>query len=124
MRPAPIPPFPARMDAPGLRVACSTLMGEDWQRPLARALGPHHPGGARSTIDDRLVRRWASGERPVPEWVRSALVGIAADAVDAQRKRLAAMEGTFAALASASRREEAEEFLDAMMAVHSDPAYL
>ena len=52
------------------------LYGDDWQRPLARGLGPHHPDGARESIDARLVRRWASGERPVPMWVGSALVAL------------------------------------------------
>jgi hypothetical protein len=44
-----------------------------WQRAVARALGPWHPDGARETIDDRLVRRWAAGERPIPTWVFRAL---------------------------------------------------
>ncbi|CAO4181057.1 hypothetical protein EEDFHM_03845 [Methylorubrum populi] len=52
------------------------LYGDDWQRPLARGLGPHHPDGGRDSIDARLVRRWAAGERPVPAWVASALVAL------------------------------------------------
>lgn len=45
--------------------ACGTaLFGPQWQRPLAAALG----------VDDRLVRRWYAGDRPVPEdrWQRIA----------------------------------------------------
>ena len=50
------------------------LYGDNWQRPLARGLGPLHPAGARESIDDRLVRRWAAGQNLVPGWVGSALV--------------------------------------------------
>lgn len=57
-----------------LIAAGELLFGEDWKNPLARALGPFHPDGARARIDDRLVRRWASGERQVPPWVRSACI--------------------------------------------------
>jgi hypothetical protein len=53
--------------------AASVLFGPEWQRPIARTLGLLHPEGGRSTIDDRLVRRWASGERPIPDWVIPAL---------------------------------------------------
>lgn len=64
------------MDLATLVDLARTIYGEDWQRPLARALGPLHPDGARDAIDDRLVRRWAAGERPIPEWVGPALVHI------------------------------------------------
>src|SRR5262249_31345568 len=40
--------------------AGSLLFGLEWQRPVARMLGPLHPEGGRNTIDDRLVRRWAA----------------------------------------------------------------
>lgn len=53
--------------------AGSLLFGSEWQRPIARMLGPLHPEGGRGTIDDRLVRRWASGERPIPDWVIPAI---------------------------------------------------
>jgi hypothetical protein len=56
-----------------LASAGSLLFGSEWQRPLARVLGPLHPEGARNSIDDRLVRRWASGERPIPDWVIPAV---------------------------------------------------
>lgn len=59
-----------------LAAAATLLFGDQWQRPLARALGPHFPGGARESIDDRLVRRWASGDREIPEWVFAALTSI------------------------------------------------
>jgi hypothetical protein len=49
------------------------LFGVEWQHAVARALGPFHPDGPREAIDGRLVRRWASGERVVPNWVISAL---------------------------------------------------
>ncbi|MDE2103953.1 MAG: hypothetical protein KGL39_42345 [Patescibacteria group bacterium] len=56
-----------------LRHIGAVLYGPDWQRALARALGEFHPGGPRRWIDDRLVRRWASYERPVPDWVGPAV---------------------------------------------------
>jgi hypothetical protein len=52
------------------------LFGAGWLHAMARALGPWHPDGARETIDDRLVRRWATGERPIPRWVFHALAEI------------------------------------------------
>ena len=59
-----------------LAAAGRLLFGEQWQTGIARALGPLHPGGAREAIDDRLVRRWAAGERDVPEWVEPAVAGL------------------------------------------------
>lgn len=53
-----------------------TAFGSDWQRPMARALGPYHPNGPRESIDDRLVRRWASAEREIPEWAIQSLQSI------------------------------------------------
>lgn len=64
-----------------LVAAGTTIYGQDWQRPLARGLGPLHPDGAREAIDDRLVRRWVSAERDVPEWVAAALRDLARDAL-------------------------------------------
>lgn len=63
------------------------LYGDDWQRPLARGLGPLHPDGPRDSIDDRLVRRWASEERPVPAWVQGALVALLEAAAQAHDRR-------------------------------------
>lgn len=45
------------------------LMGRHWKAELARALD----------INPRTVYRWASGEIPVPSWVRVALRGIESD---------------------------------------------
>ena len=53
--------------------AAQILLGGEWHRELARVLGPHHPDGPRASIDPRLVRRWAAGERAVPNWVPAAL---------------------------------------------------
>lgn len=60
-----------------LLTACGqALFGEQWQRALARALGPLHPSGAREAIDDRGVRRIVAGERPVPAWYWPALASL------------------------------------------------
>jgi hypothetical protein len=42
------------------------LFGYGWQSKLARELG----------IADRTVRKWVSGETPLPEWLETALGGI------------------------------------------------
>ncbi|MBJ7543286.1 hypothetical protein [Rhodomicrobium udaipurense] len=52
-----------------LREAGAALYGEVWHKQLAVALGPRHPLGPRAAIDLRLMRRWASGARYVPDWV-------------------------------------------------------
>lgn len=62
------------MDTVTLADTGRLLYGDEWQRALAKALGPLHPDGARDSIDDRLVRRWAAGDRPVPIWVDEALL--------------------------------------------------
>jgi hypothetical protein len=64
--------------------AGSVLFGPEWQRAIARTLGRWHPDGARPSIDDRLVRRWATGERAIPNWVFRALGSI----FEAQRREL------------------------------------
>lgn len=78
--------------------AASLLYGEDWQRPLARGLGPMHPDGAREAIDDRLVRRWASGERPIPGWVGPALVHLLRRHASLAAKRSFALKDAATAL--------------------------
>lgn len=45
------------------------LIGQEWQRALARVLGQIHPDGPRATMDPRLVQRWAAGQVRVPDWV-------------------------------------------------------
>lgn len=54
------------MTKTNLRRAGALLLGDQWQRPLARALG----------VSDRLVRRWAAGDRPVPAWVVEEMMGL------------------------------------------------
>ena len=65
------------------------LYGEDWQRPIARDLGPYHPREAREQLDDRLVRRWVSGERPVPAWVDTVLPKLLAAGVVRREQEIA-----------------------------------
>lgn len=73
-------PFPA--DEFWLRVgllhtAAAALLGEWWQRPLAR----------EAQVDRRLLRRWAKGERPVPVWILQRL----RRGLEARRQGLAAL---------------------------------
>lgn len=49
-----------------LRTAGEALYGPRWQRDLARDLD----------MDDRTMRRWATGERPIPARVSGELVGL------------------------------------------------
>jgi hypothetical protein len=61
------------MDKETLAQAGHLLLGAEWQQPMARLLGPRHPAGPRESLDPRLVRRWAIGERPIPAWVGPVL---------------------------------------------------
>lgn len=54
------------MTAAELAAACLGLWGRNWQGPLARALG----------VSDRTVRRWASGDAPIPDGVAREIRGI------------------------------------------------
>ncbi len=74
-----------------LRAAGEALEGRDWQRAIARALGPLHPDGSREAIDDRLVRRWAVGERSIPDWVGPALTSLLTARRDECRDVIAAL---------------------------------
>lgn len=56
-----------------LRRAGEALYGAEWQRPLARMLGGRFPGGPRSSVDDRTLRRIAAGQRAVPAWYWTAI---------------------------------------------------
>jgi hypothetical protein len=58
------------------RIAGQEIHGDEWHRAIARSLGSYHPDGARDQIDDRLVRRWAAGERAIPAWVPAAMIDI------------------------------------------------
>lgn len=71
-----------RSDVALFRRAGEALYGPQWQRALARALGPLHPDGPREAIDDRFVRRLAAGERGVPGWIWIALAELASSRRD------------------------------------------
>ncbi len=79
------------MDLASLTEIGRLLYGEDWQRPLARGLGPLHPDGARESIDDRLVRRWAAGDRPIPAWVGQAVLKLMLKGATVYEKRARAL---------------------------------
>lgn len=68
------------------------VLGPDWHRPLARELGRLHPDGPREEIDPRTVRRWAKGERSIPDWVSTVLIAIAQENIDLYVPKLAALE--------------------------------
>lgn len=80
------------IDRATLEEAGRLLLGPEWKRPLAKLLGPHHPSGARESLDPRLPFRWASAPqtdpskkdqcRPVPDWVGPALSRLLAERAD------------------------------------------
>ncbi|MFC4172382.1 hypothetical protein ACFOYU_09955 [Microvirga sp. GCM10011540] len=87
------------MDPETLARAGQLLLGPEWQRPMARLLGPRHPGGIRESLDPRLIQRWASGERPVAAWVP----GVLADLLAARSGQLRAAAKECETLAAALR---------------------
>ena len=64
------------MSPEDFRIAAEEICGEKWVKDINPMLGAYHPDGPRDNIDDRLVRRWASGARPMPSWVPEALKDI------------------------------------------------
>jgi hypothetical protein len=87
-----------RLTQTEFREVGALLLGNEWQRPLAKMLGPYHPDGPRATIDPRLIQRWASGERPVAEWVTAALVTMLLATVPGVEQRAAEMRRVAAKL--------------------------
>jgi hypothetical protein len=81
-----------------LRLVGHAIYGPDWQRPIARALGPLHPR-PREALDDRLVRRWISGERPAPRWLTTALIDLLKQTAKLRRAEAAAFDELAAKLA-------------------------
>lgn len=84
------------------RAAGEALYGPQWQRALARALGPLHPDGPRESIDDRYVRRLAAGDRPVPGWMWGAIGGLVSAERDGLGDRRAQLDEISAALRTAA----------------------
>ncbi|SMF27233.1 hypothetical protein SAMN06265365_11088 [Tistlia consotensis] len=82
------------------------LYGSEWQRALARGLGPLHPEGARPSIDDSLVRKWVRRARPVPDWVSGALMQLLRDRASALEAERADCEALIAELAGSDGRRE------------------
>ncbi|WP_449409678.1 hypothetical protein [Methylobacterium komagatae] len=65
--------------------------GDNWAKPVARALGAYHPSGPRETIDPRSVSRWRTGEMDILDWAAEALPLILrehAAALEAEAERL------------------------------------
>jgi len=94
-----------------LALAGEAAFGADWQRPMARALGPHHPRRAtreRDAIDDRLVRRWVAGDRPVPAWVGAALPAVLREYADVLAARGDGLRRLADALARANPGDRAD----------------
>lgn len=55
------------MDASIIKRAGEALFGNQWQTPLAEALG----------VSDRTMRRWAAGDTPVPRGVLNDIERVA-----------------------------------------------
>jgi hypothetical protein len=53
-------------EAPPLSELGEALYGDRWQRSMARALG----------VSERMMRYWAAGDYPVPDYVRPQLLGL------------------------------------------------
>lgn len=81
------------IDRQTLEEAARLLLGPEFKRPLARILGPHHPDGARESLDPRLPFRWFAdpvtpeGEpnrqaRPIPAWVAPVMARLLAERAD------------------------------------------
>ena len=55
------------------------LWGNEWRRPLARAVAPYRPEGNGKALPESTLYTWLAGERPVPGWVVDALPDVAKD---------------------------------------------
>lgn len=75
------------MDASLLKRAGEALFGNQWQTPLAEALG----------VSDRTMRRWVSEQSPVPE-------GVLSDIEKAARQRVADIYAFMADLTAISAK--------------------
>ena len=65
-----------RVPAKLLREVGEAIFGPQWQRAMARALD----------INDRHIRKWASGEIATPTWLRQALIELIDSRVEAAAK--------------------------------------
>ena len=92
------------MGAEDFRRAGDVIFGQEWQRPMSRALGPLHPDGPRESIDERLVRRWASGDREIPGWVPAAIVRVAGERAAVLRREADVMDAFAAGLGGMAAR--------------------
>lgn len=75
------------MDAALIKRAGEALFGNQWQTPLAEALG----------VSDRTMRRWVSGDTPVPRGVLDDIERVA-------RQRVADIYAFMAELTSTSAK--------------------
>ncbi|MET7242893.1 hypothetical protein ABZT49_05950 [Methylobacterium sp. EM32] len=66
--------------------------GEDWAKPLARALGAYHPDGPRDSIDPRSVSRWRTGAMEVLPWAAAALPQILREHAERLDEEIARLE--------------------------------
>lgn len=67
-----------------LALVGEALYGPNWQNKLARAL----------EINDRTVRRWASGENEIADWLHPRLIELVEDHLDGLEKALGALKST------------------------------
>jgi hypothetical protein len=59
-----------------LRMVGELLFGSRWQSELARSLSPFRASSVSTPLNDRVVRRWAASETPVPNWVWSGVIAL------------------------------------------------
>lgn len=67
------------------------LFGEEWQRPLSRAVARFRIVG-EGPLDPRLIRRWVAGDLSVPPWMIPILLAMVREQAEATAKLVVALE--------------------------------
>lgn len=77
--------------------------GDDWLNVLAHSLPTFHPEGPRKAISPAMVKQWATGAVPVPDWVVRALPTMLAALVADMRSQALRIEGIVTALVAVEK---------------------
>jgi hypothetical protein len=73
-----------------IRMTGQTLYGNRWHAPLGRALGLHHPKGARPQIAPEFLWRIDQRARTsIPAWIPPALASVLRDKITENQRALA-----------------------------------